>query len=274
MDLNSQLRMQWFVDTYLNKQDKLISVLDVGSYDVNGSYKYIFSGPKYSYLGLDMEKGPNVDFIPSKPYSWTELENDSFDVVISGQALEHIEFFWVTMAEIARVLRPGGLLCLIVPRGFDLHRYPVDCYRFDVDGVIALARYCNLRPLHASTNMAPKGAPSVWYTKEHAHCQLVAQKPHNWKGLLDPTNYVFQEAADIVSLATGFISEEEARLANQEPKILRGFAANQASIELAAIKGSRTFRLATLIKNIITFMLPVGSLRRKLAGSIFRIIIK
>jgi hypothetical protein len=92
MDLNSQLRMQWFVDTYLCDNNAK-SVLDVGSYDVNGSYKHIFSDNRFSYTGLDMEHGPNVDFVPQKPYHWEELEDNAFDVVISGQAFEHIEFF-------------------------------------------------------------------------------------------------------------------------------------------------------------------------------------
>lgn len=30
------------------------------------------------------------------PYDWQEIETDSFDLVISGQAFEHIEFFWIT----------------------------------------------------------------------------------------------------------------------------------------------------------------------------------
>lgn len=146
--------MQWFVQNHLRNGEKY-RVLDVGSYGVNGTYKEIFASQPFEYVGLDMQAGPNVDIVPANPYIWKEIASDSFDVVISGQAFEHIEFFWLTMKEIARVVRPGGLICIIAPRGFGFHRYPVDCYRFDVDGMVALARYCNLKPLHASTNRAP-----------------------------------------------------------------------------------------------------------------------
>ncbi len=204
MHTSSLLRMQWFVQHYLAQDKAHKKILDVGSYDVNGSYKRFFEEERFSYTGLDMVAGPNVDIVPGRPYHWTELEDDSFDVVISGQAFEHIEFFWVTAAEIARVLKKGGLLCLILPRGFALHRYPVDCYRFDADGMIALARYCNLIPLHASTNMAPEGSPSAWYAKGAEDSMLVAQKPEDWSGLLNVNEYAFCNA-DIKALTTGFV---------------------------------------------------------------------
>lgn len=201
----SMLRMQYFVETYLI-DSTYKSILDVGSYDVNGSYRELFDVTKFHYTGLDMAAGPNVDIVPKKAYSWTELSNDSYDVIISGQAFEHIEFFWVTMAEMARVLRPGGLMCIIVPRDLALHRYPLDCYRFDADGMIALARYSNLVPLHASTHLAPKNAPPVWYTD--ADSVLIAKKPMDWKGMIDFKEYDFVET-DIEVLTTGFISENQ-----------------------------------------------------------------
>ena len=47
--------MKWFVNNYSSriKKDK-IRVLDVGSYDVNGSYKHLFTDSKFEYTGLDM----------------------------------------------------------------------------------------------------------------------------------------------------------------------------------------------------------------------------
>ncbi|MEM1725222.1 MAG: methyltransferase domain-containing protein, partial [Thermoplasmata archaeon] len=38
------------------------------------------------------------------PYNWIEIEDSSVDVVISGQAFEHIEYPWLTIKEIYRVL--------------------------------------------------------------------------------------------------------------------------------------------------------------------------
>jgi SAM-dependent methyltransferase len=115
-------------------------VLDVGSMDVNGSYKPIFSHPGICYVGLDMAAGNNVDIVTHDPYRYP-LEDGVADCVISGQALEHSEFFWEAFREMVRVLRPGGLLCLIVPSTGPIHRYPVDCYRFYPDSLAALAKW-------------------------------------------------------------------------------------------------------------------------------------
>lgn len=179
MHPSSILRMEWFVNDYATKAPAgNLKVLDVGSYDVNGSYRPLFNDSRFKYTGLDMAAGPNVDIALENPYDWSALETDSYDCVISGQAFEHIEFFWVTMAEMTRVLKPGGLLCLIAPNGFAEHRYPVDCYRFFTDGMIALARYCQLDVLHAHTNCGPTGDDN-WVSDTAADSMLVARKTYS-----------------------------------------------------------------------------------------------
>lgn len=180
MHKSSILRMQWFLDNYASRIiHEKVRVLDVGSYDVNGSYKHLFDESKYHYTGLDMEEGPNVDIVLKNPYDWDAIESDSFDIVISGQAFEHIEFFWKTMEEMTRVLKKGGLLCLLAPNGFGEHRCPVDCYRFFTDGMLALARYVSIEPLHAHTNCAPSENAVDWYSETCADSMLIARKPYD-----------------------------------------------------------------------------------------------
>jgi len=192
MHKSSILRMKWFVDNYASKIiENKIKVLDVGSYDVNGSYKHLFMEDKYEYFGLDMEEGPNVDITLKNPYNWNEIETGSFDIVISGQAFEHIEFFWITMSEMARVLKKNGLLCIIAPNGFGEHRYPVDCYRFFSDGMVALARYVSMEILHTHTNCAPSPDSTDWYSLNAADSILIAKK--NYEGnvkYVDINSYV------------------------------------------------------------------------------------
>ena len=194
MHKSSILRMEWFIENYARKlKARRIKVLDVGSYNYNGSYKNLFESDRFEYIGLDMGEGPNVDVILKNPYDWTEIQSDSFDIVISGQAFEHIEFFWLTMVEMTRVLKKEGLICIIAPNGFDEHRYPVDCYRFFTDRMIALARYVNLEVLHSHTNSAPnpKIKRNVWYSSTMADSIIIAQK--NYEGephIIDKSNYV------------------------------------------------------------------------------------
>ena len=180
MHTSSMKRMEWFADKYLRGK-RGVSVLDVGSYNVNGCYKEIFVSRGCKYIGLDMEEGPNVDYVPEQVYEWKELEDDQFDVVVSGQALEHIEFFWVTVSEMIRVTKKNGIICIIAPNGFEEHRYPVDCWRFFTDGMVALGRFNKLNIINAHTNCAPTLEDHEWYSKDCADSMLIAEKPYSGK---------------------------------------------------------------------------------------------
>lgn len=119
-------------------------VLDIGGSDVNGSYREIFCHPRYAYTAADLIDGPGVHVVLTDPYR-LPLDDAAIDVVISGQMLEHCEFFWLMFAEMVRVLRPGGFIFLIAPSAGPEHAYPVDCYRFYPDAYRALARYAGCR---------------------------------------------------------------------------------------------------------------------------------
>lgn len=171
--------MEWFVNNYVIKNlhcyESKVRVLDVGSCDVNGSYKQYFPTEIFEYHGLDMCEGKNVDIVPKYAYDWSEVENESFDVVISGQCLEHVEFPWVIFFEMCKVMKPNGLMCILTPRSQNRHRFPVDTFRYDVDGYIALCKYYNLIPLHVSQNKAPITATKEWFS-HLGDCMLVAKK--------------------------------------------------------------------------------------------------
>jgi len=222
MHQGSILRMKWFVDNYASKiAEEKVKVLDVGSYDLNGSYKQLFNEKKYEYTGLDLEEGPNVNVVLKNPYDWKEIDGDKFDVVISGQALEHVEFFWITMSEITRVLKKDGLLCLIVPNGFVEHRHPVDCYRFFSDGMVALARYVSLEPLHAHTNCAPSEADTDWYSSTTADSMLIAKKPYDGEArYIDPRTYNCIPE-NLESLRTGLIPYKQKKFNRRFLRLLR-----------------------------------------------------
>ncbi|ACN16080.1 putative SAM-dependent methyltransferase [Desulforapulum autotrophicum HRM2] len=152
MHQSSMDKMGVFKDKYLGPMcDKPLRIYDLGSFDVNGSYHDLFAEGPWAYSGVDMTPGKNVDIVLENPYRWDEIGSRSADVLISGQAFEHIEYFWITMLEIARILKPGGLCCLIAPSGGFEHRYPVDCWRYYPDGFEALARFAKLEVLENST---------------------------------------------------------------------------------------------------------------------------
>lgn len=106
MHKSSFQSMEKFKNNYLNPEDSL-NILDIGSYDASDtSYNYgrFLREDNWKYRGMDIQEGPNVDIVVSDIYNWIEIEDSSFDVVISGQAFEHMEFFWKAIKEIERIL--------------------------------------------------------------------------------------------------------------------------------------------------------------------------
>ena len=157
MHLSSLEHVERLVAKYLVNRPSL-SVIDIGSYDVNGSYKQFFQQPGWRYTGVDLAAGPNVDLVLSSPYR-LPLPSHSADVIVSGQAFEHIEFFWLTWLEMSRVLKPGGMIFLLAPSRCYEHRYPQDCWRFYPDAYRALASYGGLQLLEVTTDWEPHRDP-------------------------------------------------------------------------------------------------------------------
>ena len=153
-----------------------LTVLDLGSQDINGTYRPLFEEHGWEYLGVDMSPGKNVDLVLQDAYQWNEIANESIDIVISGQAFEHVEFFWLTMREIARVMKPGGLCCIIAPSTGPEHRYPVDCWRYYTDGLRALAKWGGLTVLSAETQTEHQGYDDG--SDQWRDSMLIARKPN------------------------------------------------------------------------------------------------
>ncbi|HRQ57824.1 MAG TPA: methyltransferase domain-containing protein [Azoarcus taiwanensis] len=169
--------MQRFRRTHLSGREcDRLEILDVGAMDVNGSYRPLFDEAGWHYRGADLEPGRNVDIVLTDPYRFDGVASGSLDVVVSGQALEHMPRFWMFFLEVFRCLKPGGLCCIIAPAGGYEHRYPVDCWRFYPDGMIAAAEYARLRPIEVFTDWTPRdGYPDD--SKVWQDTVLIAEKP-------------------------------------------------------------------------------------------------
>ena len=156
-------------------------IVDLGSQDIRGSYRAIFDRPPWRYVGVDIVPGKNVELVIRDPYNWRELKSHSVDVLISGQTFEHTEFFWETAGEIERILKPNGLCCIIAPWTGPVHRYPLDCWRMNCDGMLAIARYAGLEVLEAwtQTDDSPKydADSNQWHES-----LLVARKAERGRG--------------------------------------------------------------------------------------------
>lgn len=106
-------------------------VLEVGSFDVNGSPRTHYQADATEYVGIDAQPGPGVDLVcPAHALPFT----DPFDTIICCEMLEHDPQPLATIAEMHRLLRAGGHLIVTSPaNGFPLHSYPRDYWRLMPD---------------------------------------------------------------------------------------------------------------------------------------------
>ncbi len=177
-------------------------------------------GYDYDLVGVDIVDGPNVDVVMDKPYR-LPMKSGSVDLVLSGQVFEHIPFFWASMLEIARVLRPGGLFLMTVPSRGHVHT-TVDCWRYYPDGIRAMAAFSGLEVRRAHTDFPPKT------TGPRHRYELIDEADHYWGDTIG----VFRKPEDYPSW----------RIAMARVPLL--WWANRAARSFVTPRGERAKRLA------------------------------
>lgn len=105
-----------------------LSLLDVGCWDGEATARYqaLLGGPARgvevfrAQAALARARGVEVAEadLETQPLPWGE---GSADVVVANQVFEHLKNVWLPMAELARVLAPGGALVFSVPNLASLH---------------------------------------------------------------------------------------------------------------------------------------------------------
>jgi SAM-dependent methyltransferase len=105
-------------------------VLDVGSGD--GSYAAYFPAAA-EYVGFDIPDNPRADvhgYAESLP-----LPDESFDVVLCIQVLEHVDDPAAVVRELRRVVRPGGRVLASTHGTQVYHPSPADHWRWTATGL-------------------------------------------------------------------------------------------------------------------------------------------
>lgn len=118
-------------------------VLDVGSYDVNGSLRYVFEMLEPDeYVGTDIVEGPGVDVVCPAQELVKQFGQERFDIVVSASMLEHTQDWRTAVSNMKRVCKKGGLIFLIVPSSWRRHEHPHDYWRFPKSKVEAMFSDC------------------------------------------------------------------------------------------------------------------------------------
>jgi SAM-dependent methyltransferase len=144
MHTNSALLFQKYAAPYFLENKR---VLEIGP-NFPSHYK-ILSKNVATWDTLDIYQDPRLTHVAMSEYSFPTADN-SYDIVLSGQVIEHVRKIWVWMKEVARVCKIGGNVITIIPASWPYHEAPIDCWRAYPEGMKALYEDASLRTIHSS----------------------------------------------------------------------------------------------------------------------------
>jgi SAM-dependent methyltransferase len=143
MHLNSGLLFKKYAPSFFKENMK---VLEIGPASFPSPYQTLIGNKSIQWDTIDFASSDYIDpsAINNLTYQLKSLyefpfADNSYDIVISGQVLEHVEKIWVWMKELKRITKPGGHIITINPVSWPYHEAPIDCWRAFPSGIKALA---------------------------------------------------------------------------------------------------------------------------------------
>lgn len=111
------------------KKQTFQKVLEIGSRDINGSVKGLLNWTEY--IGLDIIDDKSVDVVDDAMNIQKHWVDETFDLVICVETLEHVKNPTRVVELMRNVLKKGGWMLITTPSiGHPEHDWPSDYYRF------------------------------------------------------------------------------------------------------------------------------------------------
>src|SRR5687767_8907264 len=104
-------------------------VLDAGAGDA--PYKKLFSHTRYAtadFEKVDQEQYAKTTYVCE--LAKIPVEDSRFDAIVFNQVMEHLPEPKLVLAELYRVLKPGGRMIYTAPLFYEEHEQPYDFYRY------------------------------------------------------------------------------------------------------------------------------------------------
>jgi len=118
-----------FLDNQYSKIRDGADVLTVGAGgDINKPLMLHAAENRFKVLSLDIDKDREPDIVGD--ITAIDFGENRFDVVVLCEVLEHLKYPDRGLANIYRMLKPGGSLILSTPFIFPIHDRPLDYFRF------------------------------------------------------------------------------------------------------------------------------------------------
>jgi SAM-dependent methyltransferase len=142
MHLNCELLFKKHALNYFKDNDL---VLEIGPDIIPSSLQLMVNNPNINWQTLNLAVGEDTSralnsqltILAEHEYSYP-IADDTYDVIISANVLEHVKKFWRWFDELKRIVKPGGYIITIAPISWPYHEAPVDCWRIYPEGIRAL----------------------------------------------------------------------------------------------------------------------------------------
>lgn len=142
MHLNSELMFKKYALPHFKDG---IKVLEIGPAGIPTVYQKIVNNNSITWHTIDFSStiyinalSNQLTFTIENPYIFPVKEIE-YDIVLSGQVIEHVSKPWIWLRELKRITKNDGFIITINPVSWPYHEAPIDCWRIFPEGVAALA---------------------------------------------------------------------------------------------------------------------------------------
>jgi SAM-dependent methyltransferase len=148
-----------------------MKVLEIGPDKFPTTLQDLSQRPGIEWHILGLESYPGFNVIQARSEYEYPISDETYDVVVAANVLEHVRKPWVWIRELARIARKGGLVITINPVSWPYHEAPIDCWRaypegiqalFDEAGLVTVVNRCEAHEPIRSRNDTPGRSISAY----------------------------------------------------------------------------------------------------------------
>lgn len=140
MHLNSKLLVEKYVRPLVKGK---LKILEVGPDKFPTSIEEMM-GFDNEWHTLNIFDDERLTYPNSDEYNFA-IPDNTYDIVLSVNVIEHVRKIWKWMPELARVTKKDGFVVTVNPVSWGYHEDPVDCWRIYPEGMRALSEEAGLK---------------------------------------------------------------------------------------------------------------------------------
>lgn len=134
MHQNSILIFEKYAQKYFKSG---MRVLEIGPGGLPSEYQSCVANKSIIWHTLNIKEDSQFTYSGVSEYNYP-IPDNTYDIVLSGQVLEHVRKIWIWIKELSRVCKVDGYVITINPVSWHYHDAPVDCWRVYPEGMKAL----------------------------------------------------------------------------------------------------------------------------------------